>query len=114
MPEPPPGIGVGNSLNADPIFLDINPVANGPPPPTSDTNGETAVPPPSVSNGGVEQPLIVEPEWFQETCGETAVQVTNSRPTRLGVDHRLTFTVAAVVARSDRLWENNRVRMLQF
>jgi hypothetical protein len=114
MSELPPGIGVGNGLDVDPIFLDTDPVVNEPPPPTSNTNGETGVPPTSISNGDVEQPLAVEPEWFQETCGEAVGHITNSRPTRLEMDQQLTFTVAAVVARSDFLWENNMVRVLQF
>ena len=112
MPKLPPGIGVGNSHDADSIFLDIDPISNELPPPTSNPNGETGAPLTSVPNDGVEQPPTVEPEWFQETCGEAAGHITNSRPTELGVDNGLTFTVAAVVSRSDRLWEIKMVRIL--
>ena len=94
----------------DPIFLDTNPVDNKPPPPTSDTTGETGVPPTSVQNGDVKQPLIVEPEWYQETCGAVVEHITNSRSTNPEAVNRPKFTLAAVVARSDHLWENGTVR----
>jgi len=76
----------------DQIFLDTDPVANKPLPPTSDTAGETGVPPTSIQGGDVEQPLIFEPELFQETCGTAAGHIANSRSTNPAADLRLTFT----------------------
>jgi hypothetical protein len=97
----------------DSVFLDTGPVTHEPAP-ASNPNADTRAPFTSIPSVGVGQPLTStsEPEWFQETCGAAVGHITTTRPTALEVDHPLTFTEAAVVASSDRLWENGMVRFL--
>jgi len=97
------------------VFLDTRPITPEPPP-ALNPNAETRAPPTSAPRIAVEQPPtgMSEPEWFQETCGAAVGHITTTRPTTLEADLSLTFTVAAVVARSDRLWDNGMVRFLQY